>query len=163
MAASATTPPANASGWAMPTLPPDVRADSVKAHGRVEADKFKWYRSEEAGRDLGDVAINDWVQRHWHDYLRSKWLEHIQGKAFWIELKRCEFGVLQTQFLDCLDLMNQIVDKLKAGQENLDVIRWAISESIPLTDVHQILTAVDVNSCHLVHFFDSIPTTHASI
>jgi hypothetical protein len=142
--------------WALPTLPPGVRSESLKTDGWAEADKFKWYRSEEAGHDLGESAIREWVKRHWHVYLRAKWLEHIQGKTFWIELKRCEFGVLTNQFFDHQPLLNQIIDKLKVGQENLDVIRWAIAERQSLETVQDILTAVDVNSCHLVHFFDSL-------
>jgi hypothetical protein len=136
-------------------LPVDVRTDSVLRDSKTEAEKFKWYRSEEAGRDLGEPAIYDWVHRHWNGYLRQKWLEHIQGKMFWIELGRCEFGVLKRQFHNHQELLNQIVEKLKVGQENLDVIRWALSEKIPLEPVQEILTAVDVNSCHLIQFFEN--------
>jgi hypothetical protein len=153
----ATKPSTNASNgaWAIPTLPPGVRSDSLYADSRVEADRFKWYRSEEAGRDLGEEAIKHWVKDHWHGYLRTKWLEHLQGKTFWIELKRCEFGHLK-HFCDNDDiLLNRIIDKLKTGQENLDVIRWAVTEHLPLPPIHRILTAVDVNSLHLVHQFDS--------
>jgi hypothetical protein len=149
-----TLPTAGPAAWATPTLPPGVRLESLVADGKTQAEIYKWIRSEEAGYDLGETAIRDWVQKHWHDYLRSKWLEHLQGRTFWIELKRCQFGILTQQFLEQQPLLDQIIDKLKVGQENLDVIRWAVRESHPLTTVHRILTAVDVNSCHLVHFFD---------
>jgi hypothetical protein len=139
----------------LPVLPPGVKAESLQKSGRAEADKFKWYRSEEAGYDLGEKAICDWVHQHWNGYLRSKWLEHIQGKTFWIELKRCAFGILDSQFHDHRELLNSIVEKLKVGQENLDIIQWAFSEKISLQVVHNILTEVDVNSCHLVQFFEA--------
>lgn len=149
-------PPTAPNGvWVTPTLPPDVHKRSLFADGRVEADKFKWYRSEEAGRDLGEAAINHWVRDHWNGYLRTKWLEHLQGKTFWIELTRCEFGVLRNQCESDEDLLNRIIDKLKVGKENLDVIQWAVAEHLPLPPVHRILTAVDVNSCHLCPQFES--------
>ena len=135
-------------------LPPGVRLESLFVDSMAEADKFKWYRSEEAGRDVGEQAIRDWVREHWSGYLRTKWLEHLQGKTFWIELKRCEFGLLKHQCDNDDVLLNRIIDKLKVGQENLDVIRWAVSEQLQLLPVHRILTAVDVNSLHLSHQFD---------
>jgi hypothetical protein len=46
------------------------------------------------------------------------------------------------------------VEKLKTGQENLDVIKWAVAEHLPLPPVHRILTAVDINSLHLSHQFE---------
>ena len=142
----------------MPTLPPGVRTVSLYTDSRVEAEKFKWYRSEEAGRDVGEQAIKDWVREHWMGYLRTKWLEHLQGKTFWIELKRCEFGLLKQQCDNDDVLLNRIIDKLKVGQENLDVIQWAVAEHLPLPPVHRILTAVDVNSLHLSHQFDHNPS-----
>ncbi|MFO0938579.1 MAG: hypothetical protein U0798_18905 [Gemmataceae bacterium] len=140
--------------WPMPTLPPGVRTDSLFSDSLREINEFKWYRSEEAGRDLGEMAVRDWVRVHWSGYLRTKWLEHLQGKTFWIELKRCEFGILQEQCDNDNALLNRIIDKLKVGQENLDIIQWAVSEQLSLLHVHRILTAVDINSLHLCHQFD---------
>lgn len=132
-------------------LPPGVPAQSIVQDSKREADKFKWYRSEEAGRDLGEPAIKQWVRDHWNGYLRTKWLEHLQGRTFWIELTRCEFGILKNECGNDDELLGRIIDKLKVGQENLDVIRWAVSEHLPLPPIHRILTAVDINSCHIVH------------
>src|SRR5439155_7769089 len=58
---------------------------SVYAESEKEALRYKWIESEKAGRDLGDLAIRKWVQQHWWGYLRARWLEHLQGKRFWVE------------------------------------------------------------------------------
>src|SRR6476659_5589341 len=103
-----------------------------------EAEAFKWIESEKAGRDLGEAAIRRWVQDHWWGYLRARWLEHLQGKRFWIELDRGDFGLLQRAFQDEKDLLDRILDRLKVGQENLDVINWAIAQHITLDPVLKI-------------------------
>ena len=129
---------------------------SIYADCRAEADRFKWIESEKAGRDLGEGAIKRWVQDHWWGYLRARWLEHLQGRRFWIELDRGDFGLLQRAFQDQKDLLDRILDRLKDGQENLDVIAWAVAYHIPLDPVLQILEALDINSRRLVHRFDSV-------
>ncbi len=119
-----------------------------------EAERFKWIESEKAGRDLGEAAIRRWVQNHWWGYLRARWLEHLQGKRFWVELDRGDFGLLLRRFHHNSLLLDRILDRLKAGQENLDIILWALDWSIPLQDVREILEALDINSRRLAHRFD---------
>lgn len=129
---------------------------SIYLDCQAEADRFKWIESEKAGRDLGETAIRKWVKEHWWGYLRARWLEHLQGRRFWIELDRGDFGLLQRAFQDQKDLLDRILDRLKDGEENLDVITWATAYDIPLEPVLQILEALDINSRRLVHRFDSI-------
>jgi hypothetical protein len=129
---------------------------SIYADCEAEAAKFKWIESEKAGRDLGDPAIKRWVQDHWWGYLRAKWLEHLQGKCFWIELDRGDYGLLVRAFQDQRTLLDQILDRLKDGQENLDVIVWAHQQRIAIEPVIQILEALDINSRRLVHRFDQV-------
>ena len=71
---------------------------SVYADGEQEALRYKWIESERAGHDLGESAIRRWVQCHWWGFLRARWLEHLQGKRFWVELDRGDFGLLQRRF-----------------------------------------------------------------
>ena len=127
---------------------------SVYKDCEQEALRFKWIESEKAGRDLGEDAICRWVQNHWWGYLRARWLEHLQGKRFWVELDRGDFGLLQRKFIDNQLLLDRILDRLKAGQENLDIICWAQTWGIPITPVLQILEALDINSRRLAHRFD---------
>ena len=127
---------------------------SVYTESEQEALRYKWIESEKAGHDLGEDAIRLWVKRHWWGYLRARWLEHLQGKCFWVELDRGDFGLLQREFHDNTLLLDRILDRLKSGQENLDIIVWALKWGLPITPVLQILEALDINSRRLAHRFD---------
>ncbi len=126
---------------------------SIWADSRLEIDRHKWIESQRAGFDKGEVAVCDWIGAHWQGYLRAKWLEHLQGSAFWIELDRANYGKLQTDFRDRELLLDRIIDRFKAGQENLHIILWALDWHIPMDDVLDILEALDVNSSRLVYQF----------
>src|SRR5512135_825468 len=89
---------------------PSVR-QSVHDHGAKEAERHKWIESEKAGRDLGEAAIRCWVREHWNGFLRAKWLEHLQGRAYWIELDHNDFCLLQIAFQGS-NLIDPIVERL---------------------------------------------------
>jgi hypothetical protein len=127
---------------------------SVYAESEREALAYKWIESEKAGHDLGEVALRRWVRFYWRSYLRARWLEHLQGKRFWVELDRCTYGLLQRDFRDNTLLLDRILDRLKSGQENLDIILWAQEFHMPIEPVLKILEALDINSCRLAHRFD---------
>jgi len=143
------TDPANSPREA-PPVKRSVYTDCV-----VEADRFKWIESEKVGYDLGEAAIRRWVREHWNGYLRARWVEHLQGSEFWLELDRGDFGLLQSAFSDRQPLLNQILGWLKCGKENLDVICWAFAEKLEIDTVVDILNALDVNSRRLRHQFDT--------
>jgi len=130
---------------------------SVYVEAEQEALRFKWIESEKACRDLGEAAIRRWVQNHWWGYLRARWLEHLQGRRFWVELDRGDFGLLQRRFHDNTLLLDRILDRLKAGQENLDILLWAQDWGISREPVLEILEALDINSRRLAHRFDPQP------
>ncbi len=132
-----------------------MEKSSVYVDGEQEALKFKWIESEKAGHDLGEAAIRRWVQCHWWGYLRARWLEHLQGTRFWVELDRGDFGLLKKKFHDNQLLLDRILDRLKAGQENLDIIRWAQEWNVTIEPVLQILEALDINSRRLAHRFEN--------
>src|SRR5262245_61384494 len=127
---------------------------SVYADCELEAQRYKWIESEKAGHDLGEFALRRWVQQHWWGYLRARWIEHLEGKRFWVELDRGDFGLLQQTFPHDRILLDRILDRIKAGQENLDIIRWALDWGIPTDPVLQILEALDINSRRLAHRFN---------
>ena len=133
-----------------------MEKSSVYVEGEQEALRYKWIESEKAGHDLGEAAIRRWVQNHWWGYLRARWLEHLQGKRFWVELDRGDFGLLQRRFDDCTLLLDRILDRLKAGQENLDILQWAFDWGISTKAVREILEALDINSRRLAHRFDPL-------
>ncbi|HEY8506648.1 MAG TPA: hypothetical protein VIL46_18845 [Gemmataceae bacterium] len=127
---------------------------SVYSHCKEEVSRYKWIESEKAGRDLGEVAVRRWVKEHWWGYLRARWLEHLQGKRFWVELDRGDFGLLQREFHNNSILLDRILDRVKEGKENLDIILWAVHWNIPFDPVREILEALDINSRRLVYQFD---------
>jgi hypothetical protein len=131
-----------------------MEKSSVYVESEQEALRFKWIESEKAGRDLGEAAIRRWVQQHWWGYLRARWLEHLQGKRFWVELDRGDFGLLQRKFQDDALLLDRILDRLKTGQENLNIVLWALDWGIPMAAVIHILEVLDINSRRLAHRFD---------
>jgi hypothetical protein len=133
-----------------------IKKASVYVDCEREADRFKWIESEKAGCDLGEQAIRRWVKEHWWGYLRARWLEHLEGKLFWEELDRGDFGLLQRRFHENTLLLDRILDRLKAGQENLDIILWALDWGIAVADVRDILQALDINSRRLAHRFDPL-------
>ena len=126
---------------------------SLHRCGEEEAQRYKWIESEKAGRDLGETAIRRWIGEHWNGFLRHRWLEHLQGKTFWIELDQGDFGLLRTAFQES-PLIDPIIDHLKHGRENLDVILWALKNRLPMNDVLEILLALDVNSRRIECRFD---------
>lgn len=127
---------------------------SVYIECEKEAALYKWIESEKAGCDLGEAAIRRWVKEHWWGYLRARWLEHLQGRRFWLELDRGDFGLLERCFHDKAILLDRILDRVKTGQENLDIILWAFEWGIRMEDVREILEALDINSRRLAHRFD---------
>src|SRR3954447_5667438 len=118
---------------------------SVHDQGEQEAKRYKWIESEKAGRDLGEWAIRCWVREHWNGFLRERWLEHLQGRNFWIELDHNDFGLLQREFQDS-DLIEDILAMLKGGRENLNVLNWALDNPLPMDEVLEILETLDINS-----------------
>jgi len=136
--------------------PPPVTQRSVYQACIEEENRHKWIESEKAGYDLGEGCIRQWVRKHWGVYLRARWVEHLQGKCFWVELDRGDFGLLQREFKDQQELLDAILDQLKAGKENLHVILWALDAHISTESVHRILTALDVNSRRLAHRFENL-------
>src|SRR4051794_13741244 len=129
---------------AMPPVRPSVRL-SVRDRGEAEAQRHKWIESEKAGRDLGEWAIRCWVREHWNGFLRERWLEHLQGRAFWIELDHDDFGLLQRAFQGSL-LIDEILRLLIAGKEDLGVLNWAIDTNQPMDKVLEILETLNVSS-----------------
>src|SRR3989442_549157 len=85
------------------------------------------------------AAFRLWVKDHWSGYLRARWLEHLQGVKFWVELDRGDFGLLQRSFQEKELLLDRILDRLKAGFENLDVIVWAIDWQVTMDQVIEVL------------------------
>jgi len=133
---------------------------SLQRCGAEEAQRFKWIQSEKEGRDLGEHAIKLWVFQHWNGFLRHRWLEHLQGKTYWIELQKDDFGLLQREFRGS-PLLDAILESLKVLKENLDIILWAQGQfdRDQMEEVLTILEALDVNCCRIQCEFDPMRKT----
>ena len=140
----------------LPPAPPEL-TKSVHRECIEEENKHKWIESEKAGYDLGEACVKRWVKEHWRGYLRGKWMEHLQGKCFWVELDRGDFGLLQRKFQSQAELLDLILNQLASGKENLDVLDWAVASRISTDPVKEILESLDVNSQRLAHRFDGSP------
>ena len=138
-------------GFCSATVKEQLRQQAPKARysvhdlGAAEAQRHKWIESEKAGCDLGEWAIRCWVRQHWNGFLREKWLEHLEGVTFWIELDHDDFGLLARSFDDSA-LIAEIVWRLKAGHENLDILNWAIDDDQNMEQVFEVLEVLDMNS-----------------
>jgi hypothetical protein len=128
-----------------------VARSIVYADAEEDLSRHMWIESEKAGQDPGGDAIRTWAMEHWWGYLRARWLEHLQGKRFWVELDRKDFGLLQRKFKDRSLLLDRVLDRLDAGRQSLDVLVWAADWGIPAGPVLEILTAIDVNGRRLAH------------
>lgn len=115
----------------------------------LEAEKHKWIESQKAGRDLGEAALRDWSRRYWWRWCRDRWIEHLSGERFWSELDQQDFGLLKRDFHPNTVMIQAIIDRIKAGGENLDIIQWAQSTNQNLKDVMEILKLLDINSRRL--------------
>ncbi len=112
---------------------------------REEAERFRWIESEKAGYDLGEEAIRRWVGLHWSAFVRGRALEHLSGTRFWLAMRREEFGVLACAFPDEKELVREIVARLAAGADNLNILEWATDAAVPIDAVCNVLQAIDVN------------------
>lgn len=121
---------------------------SLECESLREAERHKWFLSERAGMDCGNDALSDWVRKHWNGYLRARWLEHLQGVKYWMELNEDDFGLLHERFQDSL-YFNDIVRQFLEGGENLTIINWAIEYNLPMAPIEEVLLAININSCRI--------------
>ena len=134
----------------------NVERRSLREESWGEACKERWYLSQKAGCDQGENALRLWVRQHWQGFLRARWIEHMQGSRFWVELDRDEFGLLKRRDLvDARGLLDEIIEMVRCGAENLDVVRWSRRTKTPAEQktVRQILALININAHRLRCFF----------
>ncbi len=139
----------NAGCGVIPRRYPTLARSLVYADADEDPSHHMWIESEKAGTDLGEDVVRSWAREHWWGYLRARWLGHLQGYRFWVELNRRDFGLLQRRFKD----YPLLLDRLNAGCQNLDVLVWAAKWGIPVSPVREILTCIDVNGRRLASSF----------
>lgn len=127
--------------------------DSLHRRSLEEALKHKWIESEKVGRDMGEDAIRQWISKHWRDYLRKCWIEHLEGKHYWIELSADDFRLLEKREFKSVHFAT-VLAMLKEQRtgENLPIINWAHDNGLSRTEIEEVLEILDyldVNSARL--------------
>lgn len=125
---------------------------SLFASALDEAERHKYLASERAGCDLGDSAIDDWHQRHWTIFLRHRWIEHLLGNACWEEFEPGRWGRLRHLFAGHPVLLREVVEKVRQGAENLDVLWWARASGRDARTVARMLVELRLNDIRCTRF-----------
>jgi hypothetical protein len=129
--------------------PDGVVVYSLTAHALYAIDRHKWIESQKAGRDLGKAAIEDWLERYWKGWTRSKLMEHFYGWRCWGAFDESDFGLLNRTSVEHHvqhPVLEQVGSILAQGGENLDVINWALSIDQPLDEILWLLDRIDINA-----------------
>jgi hypothetical protein len=129
--------------------PDGVVVHSLTAHALCAMERHKWIESEKAGRDLGDGALSDWIDRSWKGYTRAKLMEHLYGWRCWGAFDEADFGLLARQSVEyhvSTSVLEKVAAILAEGGENLDVITWALSVRQPLDPILWLLDRIDINA-----------------
>ncbi len=122
---------------------------SVYEEAKKEAAAYKWIKSEQACHDLGDDALHEWSCSYWLGFYRYRFVQHLRGEIFWREFDEKTFGVLPRRFAHLRELLHEILDQIRKGQENLNLIVWAHDTAQPMNQVIAVLEALDINSQRL--------------
>ena len=109
------------------------------------AEEYKYLESEKAGQDLGPGAIDDWQRRHWTIWLRHRWVEHLLGETCWEEFAPERFGRLRALFAAHVRLLDEVIERVRHGAENIDVLCWAAAERRDLAAVVRMLCELRLN------------------
>lgn len=122
-----------------------MQRESLFEEALAEALRHKYIESQKAGRDLGARAIDDWHRRHWTIWLRHRWLEHLLGERRWQEFESWRFGRLKALFAAQEALLAEVVEMVRRGAENADVLWHAARERRSLGVVVRMLIELRLN------------------
>jgi hypothetical protein len=129
-----------------------VRRQSLFQEALGEAERHKYLESEKAGHDLGQSAIEDWHRRHWTIWLRHRWLEHLLGTTCWEEFEPERFGRLRALFGAHARLLDEIIERVRRGAENIDILCWAAVERRDMDAVVRMLIELRLNEIRCTRY-----------
>lgn len=112
----------------------------------LEADRHKWLVSERLGRDGGFQAWSEWWVKYWPGFCRHRRLEHLRGDRRWREFEDDFFGHFYDRIVQGDPLLNEILDRVAEGWENLNFTCWLHEQELSSDDVLQILEVVNINT-----------------
>jgi hypothetical protein len=122
---------------------------SVYQEAEKAVQVHKWLASEKAGRDLGEEAVRDWTTSCWLQFYRWRFVQHLRGEVFWQEFDAAAFGIINGRLAAHRELLDEIIDRVRHGAENLDLIHWALQCGVPMDQLIGVLEALDINSHRL--------------
>ena len=125
---------------------------SVYEEAAKAALEHKWLESEKAGRDLGPDAVRHWSRAHWLRFYRWRFVQHLRGEAYFREFHPRTFAIVNCHVQDSGDLLEAILNQVRDGAENLDIIGWAHNRTLATEPVLAILEAIDINRQRLRPF-----------
>jgi len=128
-----------------------VETRSLFKSALSEAERHKYIESQKVGRDVGLPAIDDWHQRYWTLWLRHRWLEHLLGDVRYEEFTEGSFGVLRSRFGPS-SLLDEVIERIRYGAENIDVLIWASREGRDLPTTMALLTTMRINDIRCTRF-----------
>jgi hypothetical protein len=119
---------------------------SLLEAAKDEVRRHKWIRSEQVGCDLGRTAVQEWLESHWRGFARARLVEHCLGIRYWSELSDRSFGVAQKLRPTDPQLLEWLLQKLREGAENLEILVLAQERGFPSDQVIQILEMLDIDA-----------------
>jgi len=126
---------------------PEAMASLLFFLAMREARRYKWIKSQDQGKDVGQEAVVEWFHMkdgaaHWY---RDKWVQHLFGKKFWREFDKEEFDLAGHHF-PAPDTLKQIMKSVEAYGENLGLIRWCHETKQDEKQFLCILKNLDINN-----------------
>ena len=77
-------------------------------------------------------------------------MQHLRGEACFDEFDTECFGIFSGRIEDVAGLLNVVLERIKEGAENLDLLRWGGREHVPHNTLVAILKAADINGHRLL-------------
>jgi hypothetical protein len=121
---------------------------TVSAVARIEAAVHRWCTSVQEQRDRGPDAEKEWYQVHYHKFARGCLVKHITGDTMFADFREETFNIVETHHARFPRTLTQrILDQIKDGKENLDIINWAYAAGEDIDKVVAILEDIPINEC----------------
>ena len=122
-----------------------VEKHSILHHAAADYAAQKYLDWERLSYDVEQTASEHWRRRFWRLWFRVRWVEHVLGQSYWIEMGDDKFGMFKRGPAHNPLLVQRVADRLVVGWENLGIILWASDWGLDLAQVIQILKKLNIN------------------
>lgn len=118
---------------------------SIMYHAAADYAAQKHLDWERLSYRVEETASEHWRRRYWRLWFRGRWVEHILGEKYWVEMGDENFGVMKKGRAHNPLLVRRVADRLIVGWENLGIILWAADWGLDLDEVIEILKKLNIN------------------